>query len=143
MKKLYLALTCIALVFLLTAFQQQNTPPSQTPIGREFVWTGAPEGVVVNLGFGGQENRFFGKAPVNRYFGFYDVTQNNLTLTDMGTTMMMGPEGLMELEQQYLKDLTSVKTFEFKDKQLYLILSNGKKLIFNEVPAQFYQDKRS
>ena len=52
--------------------------------------------------------------------------------------MMMGPEGLMELEQQYLKDLTSVKTFEFKDKQLYLILSNGKKLIFNEVPAQFY-----
>ena len=52
--------------------------------------------------------------------------------------MMMGPEGLMEIEQQYLKDLTSVKKYEFKDKQLYLILDSGKKLIFNEVPAQFY-----
>ncbi|MBQ9731747.1 MAG: META domain-containing protein [Alphaproteobacteria bacterium] len=138
MKKIFIVISCIVGVLLLMSFLPSSKSEAKTPIGREFIWKDAPEGVEVSLGFGGQENRFFGQAPVNRYFGFYDVTNNKLTLTDMGTTMMMGPENLMELEQQYLKDLASVKRYEFKDKQLYLLSDDGKKLIFNEIPARFY-----
>lgn len=138
MKKIIIALICVVFVLLLTGFQQVSKSQNQTPIGRKFVWMDAPEGVEVNLGFGGQENRFFGKAPINRYFGFYDVKKNDISFTEMGTTMMMGPENLMSLEQQYLKDLASVKTYKIENNQLYLFLSDGKKLTFKEVPADFY-----
>lgn len=73
----------------------------------------------ITISFDAKENRFYGKA-VNNYFGEYKIENNNITLSQVGSTMMMGPETEMEKEQKYFNELTKVKTYKLKNKTLEL-----------------------
>lgn len=78
------------------------------------------------------ELRYAGKSAVNRYFGGYKTDGNKLTLGPAGVTMMMGPEPLMQAEQNYLQSLAKVVSFERKGDELTLTTSDGQKLVFRQ-----------
>ncbi len=46
--------------------------------------------------------------------------------------MMMGPEPLMQAEQNYLQSLAKVVSFERKGDELTLTTSDGQKLVFRQ-----------
>lgn len=99
--------------------------------GKEFQLINAPDNAEITIGFLSNEPRFAGKAAVNRYFGLYIINGNEVTLSQIGSTMMMGPEKLMKAETDYLQSLGTVKTFNFDGKKL--ILTGSKTLEFKEI----------
>ncbi len=101
-------------------------------IGKEYKLTQAPNNAEITLGFDGKENRYFGKAAVNNYFGAYTLEGENLSFGPAGATMMAGPEPLMTAEQEYLQFLSDVKSYKLEGKKLILNGSEGKTLTFEE-----------
>lgn len=99
--------------------------------GKDYKMVNAMNGAEITLGFSAKENRFFGQV-VNRYFGSYTQDGNKITFGPAGSTMMMGPEPLMEAENQYLRSLPDVKTFAIDGKKLTLKMADGKELVFEE-----------
>ena len=125
-------LISLALVFFaLAACYKPQAPESF--VDKEYILTNVPDNVRITLGFEGKDNRFFGKSAVNRYFGIYVLADNNLTLSPTGSTMMAGPQDLMEAEQNYLKELLKVRTFKLEGRQLKLYTKENKELVFNEM----------
>ncbi len=86
----------------------------------------------ITISFNPAELRYAGKSAVNRYFGGYKTDGNKLTLGPAGVTMMMGPEPLMQAEQNYLQSLAKVVSFERKGDELTLTTSDGQKLVFRQ-----------
>ena len=86
----------------------------------------------ITISFNTKEMRYAGKAAVNRYFGTYKLESGKLALGPAGVTMMMGPEPLMQAEQNYLKDLAKVVSFSRKGDELTLTTSEWKKLVFKQ-----------
>lgn len=100
--------------------------------GKEYKLTDAENGAEITLGFSATENRYFGKA-VNNYFGMYTLEGNQITFGPAGSTMMMGPQPMMEAEGNYFKALPMTKTFNLDGKKLTLKTSEGKSLVFEEI----------
>lgn len=86
----------------------------------------------ITISFNPAELRYAGKSAVNRYFGTYKADGGKLTLGPAGVTMMMGPEPLMQAEQNYLQSLAKVVSFERKGDELTLTTSDGQKLVFRQ-----------
>lgn len=101
-------------------------------IGKEYKLTQAPNNAEITLGFDGKENRYFGKAAVNNYFGAYTLEGENLSFGPAGATMMAGPEVLMTAEQEYLQFLADVKSYKLEGNKLILTGADGKTLVFEE-----------
>jgi heat shock protein HslJ len=110
-------------VFLLCSCQGEVSIPAD----REFVLkqTNPPITIIFNQ----KENRFAGFGGVNRYFGQYKIDGKNLTLSQVGATMMMGKPEDMETERLYFKELGEISSFETDGKTLTL-KSPTKTLIF-------------
>lgn len=98
--------------------------------GKEFVWADAPNAAEVTIGFDKEENAFYGKAAVNRYFGTYKIEGSNISFDLFGSTMMMGSQDLMDIEMKYLQVLPNVKTFKLENDVLELYVSEQDKLVF-------------
>ena len=130
MKKL---LSLLLMLFALSACHKTETPGSF--VDKEYILRNVPDNVHITLGFEGKSNRFFGKSAVNRYFGIYTLDGNNLTFSPAGSTMMMGPQDLMEAEQNYLKELPKVKTFKLEGNKLKLYTEDDKELVFDEMTS--------
>lgn len=126
MKKFWCALFAL---LLLAACNKGN----DTFVGHEYKLTDAPENAEITLGFAPEGGKFFGKAPVNRYFGSYTLTENEIKFGPIASTMMAGPEDMMKAETSYLRSLSEMKTFKIKDKQLILSNDNGNSLTFEEI----------
>lgn len=103
--------------------------------GKEYELMMSSAEAEITIGFDKKENRCHGQSAVNRYFGSYELTDNEIKFGAVGATMMMGPQSLMELEMQYLQDLAKVKKYKLEDKKLYLYTDDGKELVFEEVSA--------
>ena len=101
-------------------------------IGKEYKLTQAPNNAEITLGFDGKENRYFGKAAVNNYFGAYTLEGEDLSFGPAGATMMAGPEVLMAAEQEYLQFLADVKSYKLEGNKLILTGADGKTLVFEE-----------
>lgn len=99
--------------------------------GKDYKMQNAMNDAEITLGFSAKNDRFFGSV-VNRYFGTYKVEGNNIEFSPAGTTLMMGPEPLMEAEQAYLSSLPQIKTFALEDKKLILKAADGKEYVFDE-----------
>lgn len=67
---------------------------------------------------------------VNVIMGEYTTSQDNITITLGGTTMMMGPQEEMEAEQNFIKALLLIRKYKMQESNLVLILENGGELIF-------------
>ncbi|MBE6444812.1 MAG: META domain-containing protein [Alphaproteobacteria bacterium] len=98
--------------------------------GKEFVWADAPNGAEITIGFERGENGFYGKAAVNRYFGTYKIEGSNIFFEVIGSTMMMGPQELMDAEMKYLQSLSNVKAFKFSNNVLELYMNEQEKMVF-------------
>lgn len=101
-------------------------------VGKEYKLTRAPNNAEITLGFDGKENRYFGKAAVNNYFGAYTLEGENLSFGPAGATMMAGPEPLMTAEQEYLQFLADVKSYKLEGNKLILTGAEDKTLTFEE-----------
>lgn len=101
-------------------------------VGKEYKLQNAPDNAEITIGFDAKENRFFGVAAINNYFGSYMLNADKLTLEPAGSTMMAGPEELMKAEQDYLQFLPTVTTYKLDGKKLTIIGSAGKELVFEE-----------
>ena len=110
-------------VFLLCSCQGEVSVPSD----REFVLkqTNPP----ITITFNQKENRFAGFGGVNRYFGQYKTDKKNITLSQVGATMMMGKPEDMDHERLYFETLGTVNSFEITGKDL-ILKSPKKNLVF-------------
>ncbi len=116
----------LSLLFILSACGNDNT----TFVDNAYKLRNAKNGAEITLGFDGEENRYFGRAAINRYFGTYKTEGNKLTLGMSGSTMMAGPEPLMAAERDYLQFLPQVATYRLDGNRLILSKANGESLVF-------------
>lgn len=126
MKKL---LTLIFAALMFTAC----TKGTDTFVGKEYKLTNAENNADITLGFMQKDNRFFGKAAVNRYFGTYKLEGESLSFSPAGSTMMMGPRDQMEAEQHYLKAISNVTSYKLDGKKLTIKNADGQSLVFEEI----------
>jgi heat shock protein HslJ len=68
-----------------------------------------------------------GSAGCNTYFGAYEVTGSEISITDVANTEMwcMEPEGVMDQEQAFLAALASVASYRLAGAQLELLDATG------------------
>jgi heat shock protein HslJ len=81
-----------------------------------------------SLGFE-PDYRLAGNASCNRYFGSYEVKGDSLSISDLGATMMMCSEELMDQEGRFLRAMGQVSHFDLTDKGLFLKDEQGRELI--------------
>lgn len=105
----------------------------ELPANKLYKLNDAKNDAEITITFNPQDGRMAGKAAVNRYFGTYKTNGNKITLGPVGSTMMMGPQPLMEAEQDYLQTLPKITSFSVKDDNLTLTASDGRKLVFTQV----------
>lgn len=72
-----------------------------------------------------QEGQIAGSAGVNNYFAGYEIAEDSLSIGPAGSTMMMGPEDLMDQETAFLSALQSVKSFRVDGDTLTLVTEGG------------------
>ncbi len=83
-----------------------------------------------------EDGKFNGKV-VNYLMGKYSVGKdNNLTISDVASTMMMGPEEAMEAEQNFIQIIPKVKSYKMQGDYLVLITENGGELLFEPYTSQ-------
>ena len=63
----------------------------------------------------------FGSSGVNRYIGSYTIKDGSITFSNLGSTMMMGPQEDMDNETKYLAGLKESLAVKF-DKENNLII---------------------
>lgn len=124
MKKIFTFLTAC----FLTACSASTEPLDN----RTYQLQNAMNNAEITISFNPAEMKYAGKSAVNRYFGTYKADGGKLTLGPAGVTMMMGPEPLMQAEQNYLQSLAKVVSFERKGDELTLTTSDGQKLMFRQ-----------
>jgi len=91
------------------------------------------EGTEITAIFDESEGRVHGSSGCNSYGGEYRVDRNNLAIPGVSFTEMacLAPEGIMEQEEQYLRVLPVVETYESKNGKLQITAGN-QLLIFRE-----------
>lgn len=73
----------------------------------------------ITIGF--DNGSVFGSSGVNRYIGSYTIKDGSITFSNLGTTMMMGPQEDMDNETKYLAGLKESLAVKF-DKENNLII---------------------
>lgn len=106
--------------------------------GNQYELLNAPVNASITLSFSDTDNRYFGKA-VNNYFGTYEIKGNKLILSAPASTMMMGPEDLMQAEMEYFQDLHKTDSFQATKNELVIQLTDGKKLTFKQKKTETIQ----
>lgn len=93
------------------------------------------EGIRITLDFSGFGS-ISGKAPCNRYFAECSFPGENLMeISNPGSTRMacLSPEGVMQLEAEYLKMLSEVFTYQQQSGVLTLETESGSQLVFQQI----------
>lgn len=77
-----------------------------------------PDGFSAGISFG-KDNSVAGSNGVNRYFGTYNIgDKNTVSFSEMGTTMMAGPEEFMVLADRFNSLLSEVTEYSLSGKTL-------------------------
>lgn len=113
-------------VFVLFGCMQQ-----QKALSGEYKMIVSDKDAEITIVFDGTD--FAGSSGVNRYFGNFEQSDNKIKLNVAGSTMMMGPENLMQIEQEYLQNLQQVEEFHINNDTLVLKNSKGLELKFNKL----------
>ena len=113
----------VGILFLLGACR-----PEPTVRGNTYFLRGSP--LEISLSFDAHENRYFGKV-VNRYYGTYQMDENTISFSSPSSTMYSGDEDDLVLEETYLSDLSTAKTYRLDENTLTLHLTNHKELVFD------------
>ncbi len=119
-------------MFLLFGLWACSSQPEYSFKGKEYKLLQAQNDALITLGFAPEENRYFGKI-VNNYFGTYEQDGEKITFPPAASTMMMGPQDMMEAEANFLQILPRIKSWKVEDNTLVLITDNGQELGFEEI----------
>jgi len=87
------------------------------------------EGSEITAIFDSAEGQVNGSAGCNSYFGGYQVNNDKLAILDLAHTerACLEPEGVMEQENQYLKILRAVVSYQVQDGELQI--NSGDKIL--------------
>lgn len=88
---------------------------------------GRPDGVHILLN--AEEKRFSGSGGINRIMGGYKLSGSSLTFTAPASTMMAGPQELMDQEVAFLKALEKTASYKMAGESLRLFDKNGNELL--------------
>ena len=116
----------------------EATPLENTPwVLESYGEQGSPKAVIegseITALFDSDEGKVKGSAGCNSYFAGYEVSGNQLSVSDAGSTMMEC-EGIMEQEYQYLALLQGAQTFQIEGSQLKINSSGNQVLVFSASP---------
>ncbi len=89
-------------------------------------------GVNIALAFDSNDMTVHGQI-VNLYNGPYIADGNKIKFGNMATTMMMGPQPAMEVEQQFLQFMNTADTYEISDSKLTIKNADGQEIVFEQV----------
>lgn len=112
----------VAALIILFACQTQNISlfdtewKLKTINGKDYSSFNPP----ATLTFTQEESRVSGHAGCNRFFGGYELVDDNISFGQLGATKMFC-EDKMELEDNYLKALEQVKRYRMKGNSLQLL----------------------
>ncbi|MBL7842334.1 MAG: META domain-containing protein [Cyclobacteriaceae bacterium] len=115
-------LTLLTVLIMLFACQTQNISlfdtewKLKTINGKDYSSYNPP----ATLTFTQEESRVSGHAGCNRFFGGYELANDNVSFGQLGATKMFC-EDKMELEDNYLKALEQVKRYRMKGNSLQLL----------------------
>ena len=87
---------------------------------------------LIELGFDAKEDKFYG-AVSNRFFGNYALRKDKIQFEVVGTTMMMSPPDIQELEDEFFRDLKEITNYRLEKDKLILLTKNHKTLVFYRV----------
>lgn len=87
------------------------------------------EDAEITIEFKSDEPRFGGSAGCNRYFGGYEMEDDELSTTGPIGSTEMWCEGKMEQEDQYLQALQKVSMFIIEENRLQLFYDDGKSVL--------------
>lgn len=128
MKKILLGLLMIFAFMGCSNFSSKTT---ETVIGKEYVLTTSSEDAKITIKFA--EEDFSGFSGVNNYFGKYTVSEDNMKLSHVGSTLMAGPQEAMDKELEYISTLDKVEKYQIQKDTLILTTSSGEQLIFKQL----------
>lgn len=99
--------------------------------GREFILENKYPEIGITIAF--DTNKIYGFSGVNRYFGGYTLTNDNIiTIGALGSTMMAGPEENMKTEQEFSKLISEASNITLSITNLEITTKSGEKLIFKD-----------
>ena len=115
------------------AMALENTPWVLESYGEQGNLQAILEGSEITAIFDSAEGKVKGSAGCNNYFAGYEIKNNELSISDAGSTMMFcgEPKGVMDQEQQYLALLGGAESFQIQGSQLRILSSGDQVLIFN------------
>ncbi len=87
----------------------------------------APQGSSVDALF--ERGKVSGNSGVNTYSGSYKASGSSLTVGRIATTLMAGPQELMELERAYVADLEKARSYTAGGETLTLFDNDGNELL--------------
>lgn len=129
-------LRTMALAVSVLALTACGKGPEQNPEmlkGGQFITE--MNGVNITLNFDPTDMRVYGKI-VNNYNGAYQASGDKIEFGPFASTMMMGPEAAMKVEQNYFVFMDSAQTYELKDNTLSIKNANGQKITFKKLDTQ-------
>ena len=90
------------------------------------------EGTEIIATFDSQDSQVTGSAGCNTYTGDYEAKKHDLSISTLARTEMacVGPEGVMEQEQQYLSALQAAESYTIEDGELRISSLGERVLIF-------------
>lgn len=77
------------------------------------------------------EEMIYGFAGVNRYFAQYKKEKDNISIGNIGSTMMLGPEDAMQKEQEFLETLPKMKKINITEDKI-ILSGDESELIFTK-----------
>jgi len=97
----------------------------------------ATNGTLIILNF--NDNRLFGEASCNSFFGSYQYSQetpDQIAFSDLGSNMALCEEAVMAQEDHFLNSLSRATSISFSENNLSLQYDTGKSLQFKLFGAQ-------
>lgn len=107
-----------------------KTDISKEVMGKTYTLISAEKNNPITITF--DKEKLNGNSGVNNYFGTYEIKENKIEISKIGSTRKMGPENLMEAETKYLKELSEAKEIKIEKDTLILLTNSGMELKFNK-----------
>jgi len=131
---------------IITFRGSQESAPQNALAGSIWKYTGSvidgvqqpvANGTLIILNF--NDNRLFGEASCNSFFGSYQYNQetpDQIAFSDLGSSMALCEEDLMAQEDHFLNALSSATSISFSENNLLLHYDASKSLQFKLFGAQ-------
>ncbi len=78
------------------------------------------------------DGRVSGRA-LNNFNANYEIEGDKIEISPMATTLMAGPEILMQREAEYMTDLTTAEKISLEGNKMIITTEEGKELTFTQV----------